>query len=140
MTRVRIGALFAVTAIIFAACGGATTSSAPASVAPPASTGASAAPSAAPSASEAAAPKAGGYTITLANSLELKDQSGAVVWRADPKETADAVSTPPQDYYRNFRLCIPAVPPGTYTLAVKTIDRPTGREVRKAIEVRVAAR
>jgi hypothetical protein len=82
----------------------------------------------------------GGYTIRLASSLELKDQSGAVVWRADPKESADQVSTPPQDYYRNFRLCVPAVPPGTYTLAVKTIDRPTGREVRKAIEVRVAAR
>ena len=34
MTRVRIGALFAVTAIVFAACSGATTSSAPSAVAP----------------------------------------------------------------------------------------------------------
>jgi ABC-type transport system substrate-binding protein len=61
MTRVRIGALFAVTAIVFAACGGATTSSAPASVAPPASGGASTEPSVAPS--DAAAPKAGGTLV-----------------------------------------------------------------------------
>ena len=63
MTRVRIGALFAVTAIVFAACGGATTSSAPASVAPPPSTGASTAPSAEPSASTAGTPKAGGTLV-----------------------------------------------------------------------------
>ena len=62
MTRVRIGALFAVTAIVFAACGGATTSSAPASVAPPASSGASVAPSVAPSA-DAGTPKAGGTLV-----------------------------------------------------------------------------
>ena len=63
MTRVRIGALFAVTAIVFAACGGATTSSAPASVAPPPSTGASTAPSVEPSASTAGTPKAGGTLV-----------------------------------------------------------------------------
>ena len=63
MNRVRIGALFAVTAIVFAACGGATTSSAPASVAPPPSTGASTAPSAEPSASTAGTPKAGGTLV-----------------------------------------------------------------------------
>lgn len=82
----------------------------------------------------------GGYTVTLASSLELKDSSGGVVWRADPKEAADHVSTPPQDYYRNFRLSVPNVAPGTYTLAVKTTDRPTGREATKAIEMRVGVR
>jgi hypothetical protein len=82
----------------------------------------------------------GGYTVTLASSLELKDSSGVVVWRADPKEAADHVSTPPQDYYRNFRLCVPGVAPGVYTLMVKTTDRPTGREASKAIEMRVGAR
>ena len=59
----RIGALFAVTAIVFAACGGATTSSAPASVAPPPSTGASTAPSVEPSASTAGTPKEGGTLV-----------------------------------------------------------------------------
>jgi hypothetical protein len=82
----------------------------------------------------------GGYTVTLASSLELRDTSGVVVWRADPKEVPDKVSTPPQDYYRNFRLSVPNVPAGTYTLAVKTTDRPTGREVQKAVEMRVGAR
>ena len=54
----------------------------------------------------------GGYTITLASSLELRDSAGGLVWRADPKEVPDHVSTPPQDYYRNFRLSIPNGPAG----------------------------
>ncbi|HJZ89670.1 MAG TPA: hypothetical protein VKE40_02285 [Gemmataceae bacterium] len=82
----------------------------------------------------------GGYTVTLASSLELRDAGGVLVWRADPKEVPDHVSSPPQDYYRNFRLCVPNVPPGAYSLWVKTIDRPTGREARKAVELRVGAR
>ncbi|HKB05975.1 MAG TPA: hypothetical protein VKD90_27520 [Gemmataceae bacterium] len=82
----------------------------------------------------------GGYAVTLASSLELRDAGGVLVWRADPKEVPDRVSSPPQDYYRNFRLCIPNVPPGAYSLSVKTIDRPTGRETRKAVELRVGTR
>jgi len=82
----------------------------------------------------------GGFIVTLVSSLELRDITGALVWRADPKEIPDHVSTPPQDYYRNFRLCVPTVPPGVYTLTVKTTDRPTGREVRKTIEMRIGAR
>jgi hypothetical protein len=81
-----------------------------------------------------------GYTIMLASCLELRDAAGHVVWRADPKEIPDTVSTPPQDYYRNYRLCIPNVPPGTYTLHVKTTDRPTGRELSKAIEVSIGGK
>ena len=82
----------------------------------------------------------GGYLVTLVSSLELRDSTGGLVWRADPKEVPDLVSTPPQDYYRNFRLCVPTVPPGVYMLTVKTTDRPTGREVRKTIEMRIGAR
>jgi hypothetical protein len=84
--------------------------------------------------------KGGGYAVTLASSLELKDTGGNTVWRADPKEVPDQVSSPPQDYYRNFRLSVPNVPPGSYTLVVKTTDRPTGREVQKAIELRIGDR
>jgi peptide/nickel transport system substrate-binding protein len=84
MTRVRIGALFAVTAIVFAACGGATTSSAPASVAPPASTGASTAPSVEPSASTAGTPKNGG-TLVVAIPGDLN--------RTDPALVDDANSS-----------------------------------------------
>jgi hypothetical protein len=83
---------------------------------------------------------AGGYTVTLATSLELRDAAGAVVWKADPKDVPDKVSSPPQDYYRNFRLSVPNVPAGTYTLAIKTADRPTGREVQKSVELRVGAK
>ena len=84
MNRVRIGALFAVTAIVFAACGGATTSSAPASVAPPPSTGASTAPSVEPSASTAGTPKAGG-TLVVAIPGDLN--------RTDPALVDDANSS-----------------------------------------------
>jgi len=87
-----------------------------------------------------AADPQGGFIVTLVSSLELRDITGALVWRADPKEIPDHVSTPPQDYYRNFRLCVPSVPPGVYTLTVKTTDRPTGREVHKSIEMRIGAR
>ena len=84
MTRVRIGALLATTAIVFAACGGATTSSAPASVAPPASTGASTAPSVEPSASTAGTPKEGG-TLVVAIPGDLN--------RTDPALVDDANSS-----------------------------------------------
>ena len=84
MNRVRIGALFAVTAIVFAACGGATTSSAPASVAPPPSTGASTAPSVEPSASTAGTPKDGG-TLVVAIPGDLN--------RTDPALVDDANSS-----------------------------------------------
>jgi peptide/nickel transport system substrate-binding protein len=77
MTRVRIGALLAVTAIVFAACGGATPSSAPASAAPPASAGASAAPSTAPSA-DAGTPKAGG-TLVVAIPGDLNRTDAALI-------------------------------------------------------------
>jgi peptide/nickel transport system substrate-binding protein len=84
MKRVRIGALFAATAIVFAACGGATPSSAPASVAPPASTGASTAPSVEPSASTAGTPKDGG-TLVVAIPGDLN--------RTDPALVDDANSS-----------------------------------------------
>jgi hypothetical protein len=32
------------------------------------------------------------------------------------------------------------VPAGTYTLAIKTTDRPTGRAVEKSVELRVGVR
>ena len=82
---------------------------------------------------------AGGYSITMTSVLEMKNTAGVAVWRADPKETPDQVSSPPQDYYRNFRLCVPAVPPGTYTLTAKTIDRPT-EEKSKTVELLIGSK
>jgi len=84
MIRTRIGALVAATAIVVAACGGATSSAAP-SAAP--STGASSAPSTAPSASpsaDAGTPKAGG-TLVVAIPSDLN--------RTDPALVDDASSS-----------------------------------------------
>jgi peptide/nickel transport system substrate-binding protein len=74
MTRTRIGALVAATAIIVAACGGATPSSAP-STAP--TDGASTAPSTAPSA-DASAPKPGG-TLVVAIPSDINRTDAALV-------------------------------------------------------------
>lgn len=82
----------------------------------------------------------GRFRIDLASSMELRDSAGKVAWRADPRDVPDVVSTAPQDYYRAFRLAIPAVAPGKYVLTVKMTDRPTGREVRKSVDLRVSAR
>jgi peptide/nickel transport system substrate-binding protein len=86
MIRVRIGALFAVTTIVFAACGGATTSSAPStapSTAP--TTAASTAPSVEPSASAASdTPKAGG-TLVVSIPSDIN--------RTDPALVDDASSS-----------------------------------------------
>jgi hypothetical protein len=82
----------------------------------------------------------GGFAIVLSSGLELRDAGGKVVWKADPKDVPDAVSTPPQDYYRNFRLCVPSVPPGNYQLTIRTTDRPTGREVTKSVAMRISSR
>jgi hypothetical protein len=70
----------------------------------------------------------------------MKNAAGEVVWRADPKDVPDKVASPPQDYYRNFRLSVPNVPPGTYTLVIKTTDRPSNRSVEKAVELRVGVK
>jgi hypothetical protein len=82
----------------------------------------------------------GGYQVTIASGLEMRDAAGKIVWRADPKEVPDSVSTPPHDYYRNFRLSVPNVAPGAYTLSIKTTDRPTNREVVRTIEMRIGTR
>ena len=74
MTRTRIGALVAATAIMVAACGGATPSSAP-STAP--TDGASTAPSTAPSA-DAGAPKPGG-TLVVAIPSDINRTDAALV-------------------------------------------------------------
>lgn len=81
-----------------------------------------------------------GYAISLVSSLELLDATNKVVWKAEPKEEPDRVSTPPQDYYRNFRLCVPNVQVGDYKLRVKSTDQPTGRVLDKSIEIRIGSK
>jgi peptide/nickel transport system substrate-binding protein len=75
MIRTRIGALVAATAIVVAACGGATTSSAPSAA--PSTGGASAAPSTAPSA-DAGTPKPGG-TLVVAIPSDINRTDAALI-------------------------------------------------------------
>lgn len=82
-----------------------------------------------------------GYSVALTSHLELLDSGNNAVWRADPKEEADRVSTPPQDYYRAYRFCVPSsLAPGKYTLSIRLTDKPTGRETTKSVEFRVGAK
>jgi peptide/nickel transport system substrate-binding protein len=75
MIRTRIGALVAATAIVVAACGGATSSSAPSAA--PSTGGESTAPSTAPSA-DASAPKPGG-TLVVAIPSDINRTDAALV-------------------------------------------------------------
>ncbi len=82
-----------------------------------------------------------GYSVALASHLELKDEAGAAVWKADPREDPERVATPPQDYYRAYRFCVPpTLAPGKYALSIRVTDKPTGRETAKAIEFHVGAK
>ena len=75
--------------------------------------------------------------IRLGASLELRDARNGVVWRTDLTKN-DFAQTPPQDYYHTYRFCVPEkLPPGTYTLWLTVIDKPTNRAIRKPLELRV---
>ncbi len=82
-----------------------------------------------------------GYAVDLDGVLSIQDAAGQVVWHADPRDEVDRLATPPQDYYRSYRFCLPAtLSPGKYTIHVKMVDRPTGREVSKVVPFRVGTR
>jgi peptide/nickel transport system substrate-binding protein len=82
MSRIRIGALVAAAAVMFAACGGTTTTQAPASEAPPASV--EPGQSAAPETPAAGTPKEGGtFVVSLPGDIN----------RTDPALVDDANST-----------------------------------------------
>jgi hypothetical protein len=83
------------------------------------------------------APAQKSFAIRLGATLELRDLRNALIWRTDLAKT-DFAQTPPQDYYHTYRFCVPeSLPAGTYTLWLMIVDKPTGRTVRKPIEMRV---
>src|SRR5258708_32969341 len=85
----------------------------------------------------ASAPAQKSFTIRLGATLELRDSRNALIWRTDLSKT-DLAQTPPQDYFHTYRFCVPErLPAGTYTLWLTIVDKPTGRTVRKPIEMRV---
>ena len=78
-----------------------------------------------------------GFNIRLGASLELRDARNSLVWRTDLSKS-DFTQTPPQDYYHTYRFCVPEkLPPGTYTLWLTVIDKPSNRAIRKPVEMRV---
>lgn len=78
-----------------------------------------------------------GYHIRLGASLEMRDARNNLVWRTDLAKN-DVAQTPPQDYYHTYRFCVPErLAPGTYTLWLTVIDKPTNRAIRKPVELRV---
>ena len=78
-----------------------------------------------------------GCNVRLTTTLELRDAKQNLIWRTDLNKT-DHSLTPPQDYYHTYRFCIPEkLPAGTYTLWVNILDKPSGRAVRKPVEMRV---
>jgi hypothetical protein len=83
---------------------------------------------------------ANGFGINLAGSIELRDGAGVLVWRADPKEVPDRVSSIPHDYYRAYRFEVPSVPSGQYSLQVRMVDKPTGRETKKSLTFAVTGK
>ncbi len=91
---------------------------------------------AAPTQAGAAAP-AQGWRIRLAPKLEIRDASNKFVWRTDLEKT-DFAQSPPADYYHTYRFCVPdKLPPGVYTFWLTIVDKPTGRVVRKPVEMRI---
>ncbi|MCE9533469.1 MAG: hypothetical protein K8T89_20440 [Planctomycetes bacterium] len=77
------------------------------------------------------------YQIRLATTLELRDARNNLQWRVELNKT-DQAHSPPQDYYHTYRLTLPEqLTPGTYTLWLNIVDKPTGRSVRKPIELRI---
>jgi hypothetical protein len=79
-----------------------------------------------------------GCNIRLASTLELRDSRQNLIWRTDLTKN-DTSLTPPQDYYHTYRFCIPEkLPGGAYTLWLNVTDKPTGKSVRKSVEMRVA--
>jgi hypothetical protein len=85
----------------------------------------------------ASAPPVQSFAIRLGASLELRDARNGLVWRTDLAKN-DFAQSPPQDYYHTYRFCVPdKLPPGTYTLWLTVIDKPTNRAIRKPIEMRI---
>ena len=84
---------------------------------------------------------AGGFAVALAWSLEVRNAAGSPVWGSDLKQDVNRFSSAPQDFYCCYRFCVPdSLAPGQYSLIVRIIDKPTGRDVRQALEFRVGAR
>lgn len=79
------------------------------------------------------------FQTHIAISVEVLDADGRIAFRFD-KSQADPSLSPRLDYSNVVRFALPELPPGTYTLALKAGDVPTGRTARRRLDFRVSAK
>lgn len=80
----------------------------------------------------------GDYRTHLRSRLEIRNRSGERLWGPQDFDKPDDTLTPQHDYYQHYRLQMPNLPPGCYTLHLEVRDVPTGRHASEALEFTVA--
>lgn len=73
----------------------------------------------------------GDFRTHLRSQLEIRNREGQVVWGPQQFDKPDDSLTPQHDYYQHYRLQVPSLPPGRYTLHLAVRDVPTGRTVER---------
>jgi hypothetical protein len=84
-----------------------------------------------------------GYRVRLNAHWELRDRENRVVFTNQDMRLKElnwerCYYTPPQYYYQIYTIIVPNLPAGAYTLWIEVIDVPTGRTMRRPIELRIA--
>jgi hypothetical protein len=78
------------------------------------------------------------YVSHLSSSMEVRDVQKRVVWRQDFPEDhcrPDRSRSLRQDYFSNFRFCVPEIPPGWYTLWIRISEAGPGkRQVEHSLD------
>jgi hypothetical protein len=82
---------------------------------------------------------ASGYRIRLRSTMEVQDYSGkpAHRWDFGNREYSDVSRTPRHDFFINYPLQMPNIPPGAYTLRLEIMDVPTRRKVARTLDFRI---
>ncbi len=80
----------------------------------------------------------GDYRTHLRSRLEIRNFAGERVWGPQEFDKPDDTLTPQHDYYQHYRLQMPSLPAGNYTLLLEVRDVPTGRQTSEALEFTVA--
>ncbi|MBI2807479.1 MAG: hypothetical protein HYX68_21050 [Planctomycetes bacterium] len=86
--------------------------------------------------------KDGVYLTRLASRLELKNAAGKKIWSRsfDRVDQPQVRRAPVNDFHKDFRFFVPAIPPGTYQLTVQVVDETNAGQRRvasKSLDFRV---
>jgi hypothetical protein len=79
------------------------------------------------------------YCIQLASRMEIRDFNGQIAWCKDLKDAdrRDESLTPRRDFFINYPLQVPRLPPGPYTLWLIVTDVPTKRKTEHTLDFRI---